>query len=297
MDNLPPLSAIRAFEAAARHLNFTAAADELAMTQAAVSYQVKLLEERLGVRLFDRRKRKVELTEAGARLAPIVTRSFNAMRDGIAALKQSDDGVLTVSAVTSFGTNWLVPRLGDFQAQYPDIVVRLDIRTELVDFDLEPVDVGIRAGRGVWPGTRAHKLRDVAFCPMIAPELLGRLGKDPSPADILKLPLIDPTDDWWAIWFDAAGVPGAEVPTGRGLQVLSQHLAGRAAIAGQGAAILEPTLFAQELASGLLVQPFDILASRGYAYWLVHSEVKGQSAKIRQFRKWIEGCLAAEAAG
>ena len=296
MSNLPPLSALRAFETAARHLSFTAAADELAMTQAAVSYQIKILEERLGIRLFDRRRRKVELTEAGARLAPVVTRSFNAIRDGVAALRKDDENVLTITTVASFCTNWLVPRLGDFQAHYPDITVRLDIRGTLVDFDAEPVDIGIRAGKGVWPGTRAHKLHDVMFTPMLSPELLKRMVADPRPVDLLELPLVDPADPWWITWFRWAGLEIDEIPPGRGLQVMTQHLAGRAAIAGQGVAILEPALFAPELASGLLVQPFGSVATRGYGYWLVHSQLTGNAPKIRHFRHWIENRIAAETA-
>lgn len=295
MGDLPPLSSLRAFEAAARHLSFTAAAEELAMTQAAVSYQIRLLEERIAVRLFDRSKRKVRLTEAGSRLAPVVTRSFNAMRDAVSELRQDDDNVLTVSALSSFSTNWLVPRLGDFQNRHPDIVIRLDVRTELVDFDLEPVDVGIRSGKGVWPGVRAHKLRDVVFTSMLSSRLRDRLGDSPRPADLLKLPIVDPTDDWWPVWFASVGISDPEIPAGGGLRVLTQHLAGRAAIAGQGVAILEPTLFAEELASGLLVMPFEQQATRGQSYWLVHSEAKSQSHKIKLFRKWIDDRLAADA--
>src|SRR5512138_1146449 len=160
---LPPLSAIRAFEAAARHGSFTRAADELGMTQAAVSYQVKLLEDRVSTPLFVRQPRRVVLSEAGKRLAPAVAEAFQLLNAAFANLRETDENVLSVTAVNTFCTNWLVPRLGTFQVAHPTIAVRLDASSRLVDFTREEIDIGIRAGKGKWPGLKAHPLFPVAF--------------------------------------------------------------------------------------------------------------------------------------
>src|SRR4051812_20084595 len=145
---LPPLAAIRVFEAAARHGSFTKAAAELGMTQAAVSYQIKVLEERVGAPLFLRRPRQVLLTDAGQRLAPAVTEAFALMRDAYAATRGAAEGVLCVSTLVTFASNWLAQHLGSFQIDHPSIAVRLDTSDCLVDFAREDIDVGIRSGRG-----------------------------------------------------------------------------------------------------------------------------------------------------
>src|SRR5262245_53274530 len=176
MTSLPPLSAVRAFEAAARHGSFTKAAAELGMTQAAVSYQVKLLEDRVGAPLFLRLPKRVVLSEVGKRLAAPVTESFQRLEAAFAALRETNDGVLSITAITSFATNWLVPRLGAFQLAHPSIAVRLETDHRLVDFAREEFDIGIRTGRGQWPGLRAHMLMPTEFTPLCSPALLARFG-------------------------------------------------------------------------------------------------------------------------
>jgi LysR family glycine cleavage system transcriptional activator len=171
--NLPPLTAVRAFEAAARHQSFTKAAEELGMTQAAVSYQVKLLEDRLGKPLFIRLPKKVELSETGRRLAPAVATAFQGLHAAFAELRETDDAVLAVTAVHTFATNWLVPRLGAFQQQHPEIAVRIDLSSRNVDFAREDFDLGIRGGRGKWPGLRADPLIPIAFTPLCSPDFLA----------------------------------------------------------------------------------------------------------------------------
>ena len=156
MSRLPPLSAIRAFEAAARHGSFTKAAEELGMTQAAVSYQVKLLEDRVGTPLFLRQPRRVVLSEAGKRLAPAVADAFQRLNVAFANLRETDENVLSVTAVNTVCTNWLVPRLGRFQMAHPNIAVRLEVSHRVVDFAREDFDIGIRGGKGIWPGLKAH---------------------------------------------------------------------------------------------------------------------------------------------
>jgi LysR family transcriptional regulator, glycine cleavage system transcriptional activator len=285
---LPPLAAIRCFEAAARHQSFTRAAEELGMSQAAVSYQVKLLEERVGSPLFSRGARGVTLSDAGRRLAPAVSEAFTQIRAAFEDLSETAEGILRITALSTFATNWLVPRLGTFQAKHPAIAVSLDVSNEVLDLARGEVDIGLRSGHGEWPGLASHPLMPAAFTPMLSPRLLERHGPLKEPADLLQLPLIDPTDEWWMDWFAEAGVPAPDLSGRTGIRVLNQQLAGRAALAGQGAAILMPAFFADELASGLLLQPFPIVRQTSDThYWLVYSEARRRSPKIRAFRDWI----------
>ncbi|MBZ8132783.1 LysR substrate-binding domain-containing protein [Afifella sp. IM 167] len=294
---LPPLSTIRVFDAAARHLNFTAAGEELAMTQAAVSYQIRLLEEWAGTRLFVRQARGVELSEAGARLAPVVDRALAELREGFSSLKQNQDEVLSISAVATFSTTWLVPRLGFFQLAHPEIAVRLDTSHHLTDFAREEIDLGIRVGAGKWPGLAAHWVLPIRFSPMLGPGLAARLGPAPKPADLLTLPIIDPPDPWWVEWFAAAGAEAGDLAARPGLQLLSQHLAARAAMADQGVAILEPAFFQEELATGRLVQPFPALATSDWSYYVVFPEARRVPRKVQVFLDWLKARLAEEAGG
>lgn len=294
MPGLPPLAAIRAFEAAARHGNFTKAAAELGMTQAAVSYQVKLLEDRIGGPLFLRLPRRVALSEAGKRLAPPVTEAFQRLHAAFAALRETDAGVLSVTAIQSFASNWLVPRLGSFQLAHPTIAVRLETSSRTVDFAREEFDLGIRGGRGSWPGLKAHLLMPTEFTPLCSPEFLARAGPLAGPADLLRLPLLDWRDDWWRQWFALAGIPDPQPPPHPSIQVDSQVMLGRAAMAGQGVAILTPAIFGAELADGRLVQPFELVARGDSSFWLVYPQERQNVPKIRAFRDWILGEVGCE---
>jgi LysR family glycine cleavage system transcriptional activator len=288
---LPPLTAVRAFEAAARHQSFTKAAEELGMTQAAVSYQVKLLEDRLGRPLFHRMPKKVELSETGRRLAPAVASAFHGLHTAFAELRETDDAVLAITAVHTFATNWLVPRLGAFQQQHPEIAVRIDLSSRRVDFTREEFDIGIRGGGGTWPGLISHQLIPIAFTPLCSPDFLARHGPWRDPADMLRAPRLDAHDEWWRLWCRAAGIADmpATVPSNVSLDV--QSLLGTAAIAGQGVAMLMPAFFAGDLAAGRLVQPFTLMARDDTAYWLVYPETRKNVRKIRAFRDWILGEL------
>jgi LysR family glycine cleavage system transcriptional activator len=287
LSKLPPLSAIRAFEAAARHESFTKAAAELGMTQAAVSYQVKLLEDRVGAPLFLRQARRVVLSEAGKRLAPPVAEAFQRLHAGFAAMRDTSEGVLAVTAVHTFATNWLVPRMGAFQVAHPDIAVRLEVSSRNVDFGREDFDVGIRGGRGSWPGVKAHLLLPYRFTPLCSPELLARYGPLDGPADLARVPRLFAHDDWWEHWFKAAGIPAPPLAVPSTLAVEVQSMLGTAAASGQGVAMLMPAFFAADLAAGRLVQPFDLLAADGDSYWLVYAQERHNVPKIRAFREWI----------
>lgn len=289
---LPPLAAIRVFESASRHASFTRAAEELGMTQAAVSYQIKLLEERVGAPLFLRKPRQVELTELGKRLAPAINDAFETMRAAFASAREDTQGVLTISAVVTFASNWLVQRLGSFQMQHPALAVRLDTSNDIIDFSTSNVDMAIRAGRGNWPGLEAHELIKAQFSPMLSPKLIESVGGIREPSDLLRLRAVDPNDPWWKIWYKAAGIENPDIKGNSFSRYGAQHLEGRAAAAGQGVGILTPAFHAAELASGQLVQPFDLLCDDGQAYWLVYPKARKNMPKIRAFREWILSVLA-----
>lgn len=284
---LPPLAAIRVFEAAARHLSFTRAAAELGMTQAAVSYQIKILEERVGAPLFLRQPKQVELTDAGRRLAPAVSEAFALIGEAWAGVRGGAEGLLTVSTLLTFASNWLAQHLGSFQIAHPKLAVRLDTSNRVVDFSREDIDVAIRSGSGNWPGMETHMLFRADFTPVLSPKLAASIGGVENPSDLLKLPILDPGDVWWRDWFRAAGLPVEELAKRPGTSLGAQAYEANAAIAGQGVAIVTRALFQAELADGRLVQPFDLVGDDGHAYWLVYPEARRNVPKIKAFREWL----------
>ncbi|WP_343716988.1 transcriptional regulator GcvA [Inquilinus sp.] len=295
---LPPLAAVRVFEAAARHLSFTRAAEELGMTQAAVSYQIRLLEDRVGAPLFLRLTRKVALTEAGARLAPVLTEAMSRMAGAFAALRDdAGGGLLSVTTVLTMASNWLVPRLGRFQAAHPKVTVRVDTGQANVDFTRGDYDLGIRYGRGVWPGLAVHWLMSVDITPLCSPALLERAGGVRHPRDLLRLPLLWDVADTWQRWFAAAGEAVPASVADDGLRLDTQQMMGQVAKAGQGVALLNPLFFADELASRQLVQPFPTMLREDGAYYIVYLETRRDVPKIALFREWLLAEAAAAMAG
>lgn len=284
---LPPLAAIRAFEATARLSSFTRAAEELGMTQAAVSYQIKLLEERAGAPLFLRRPRQIELSEAGRRLAPAIMEAFSLLREGWSSVRADTGGVLAVSTLATFASNWLAEHLGSFQIAHPSIAVRLETSNKVIDFAREEIDVAIRSGSGDWPGMETHILFKAGFTPMLSPALLRKAGPLEKPEDLMRLPLLDPQDPWWRDWFEASGVPSGDLVERAGISLGAQSYEARAAMAGRGVAILTRALFNDEIADGSLVQPFDLVVDDGNAYWLVYPTERRNVPKIRAFRDWL----------
>ena len=286
--SLPPLAALRAFEAAARHLSFTWAAAELGMTQAAVSYQIKVLEERVGSPLFRREKRGVALTAAGAQLSAEASAAFDRLAAAYAAVQGSTSGVLLISAIPTFATNWLARHLGSFQVAHPEIAVQLNTTRQIADFTREPLDVALRAGEGHWPGLTAHPLVPLDFTPMLSPALLERVGFAlHTPEDLLRFPLVNPTDPWWNLWFRHAGVRREGFDEDNGSKMGSQDLEAIAAVAGHGVALLTPFFYAEQKRAGQLVQPFDILCPIARAYYLVYPTARRNVPKIRAFREWL----------
>lgn len=290
--HLPPLAAIRVFEAAARHRNFTTAAVELGMTQAAVSYQIKVLEERVGAPLFLRLARGVELSEIGARFAQKSTDALDILSEAFSRAKGRTEETLVISVIPTFATNFLAQHLGCFQIDNPSIAVRVEVGQSLIDFASDGFDLAIRSGKGDWPGLKSHLLLPMVFTPMLSPALAEKVGGIHHPADLLQLPIIEPSDPWWKQWFETAGVPDADLASQPGLLFGSQILEANAAIAGQGTGILTPVFYQDAIEQNQLFQPFDLVCSDDTGYWLVYPESRRNLAKIKLFRSWLETTLA-----
>lgn len=290
---LPPLAALRVFEAAARHLNFTRAAEELGMTQSAVSYQIKVLEDRVGSPLFVRRARDVVLTEAGRALAPATSDAFDRIAAAFSTARGASEGVLTLSVQPTFASNWLAERLGSFQLAHPKLAVRLDVSNRLSDLVQDDVDIAIRSGPGGWAGLEEHRLLACSFTPMLSPALAERFGPISGPSDMLRIPRVFPADPWWDIWFEAAGMANPPASDDTPLSDLgTQSIEGRAVMAGQGIGLLMPAFFHEELAAGRLLAPFDLLATNGHSYWLCYPGSRRTVPKIRAFRDWLLAAIA-----
>ncbi|MBV2184181.1 MAG: LysR family transcriptional regulator [Rhizobium sp.] len=282
-----PLNALRVFEAAARHMSFTRAGEELGMTQTAVSYQIKLLEENIGEPLFLRRPRQIALTDTGARLAPKVGDAFRALQEAVTGARRASDETLNLHCTATFAARWLARHLGSFQLENPTIAVRLDTSHTLIDFARTEADLAIRWGKGDWPGLRRHFLMRGHFTPMLSPALAESIGGIHKPEDLLKLSIIGPRDPWWQIWFSAAGISEVDLAGRTSSKLGAQAFEAAAAIAGQGVAILTPEFYADDVALGRLYQPFDILGEDGGHYWLVYPEARRNAPKIRAFREFL----------
>lgn len=293
MRRLPPMAAVRAFEAAARTENFTAAAAELGMTQAAVSYQVKSLEERLGAPLFVREKGRVRLTPLGARLVPALSSAFDTIEAAFASHREEDESLLTVTTTHTFANTWLAWRVGAFQMEHPDLAVRMTTSNDVIDLRSGDADVGIRAGSGDWEGLEKHRLFESSFTPMASRECIEiverKLGRKLEPNDMPHQALIGPGDDWWQQWFADNGVPADEsVLRKAGIRLDNQANEGHAAMAGQGFALLTPLLWKGDVAAGRLAVPFpDRISARGWAYWLVYPSERRMVPKVKRFREWL----------
>jgi len=284
---LPPLAAVRVFEAAARLGSFTKAAQELGMTQAAVSYQIKVLEERVGAPLFLRRPRQVSLTDTGQRLAPKLSDAFAMIAEAYASARTGAQETLNITTILTFASHWLAKHIGSFQIANPSIAVRVDTGSDMVDFTRQEFDIGIRSGKGVWPGVTSHKLFADSFTPMLTRKLADSIGGVHAPEDLLKLPLLDPGDPWWVHWFSDMGVKNLDLTSRPNVRLGSQAYEANAAMAGNGVAILTRAYFIQELSDGRLIQPFDHVGDDGQAFWLAYHESRRNVPKIKAFREWI----------
>ncbi|RKP49497.1 transcriptional regulator GcvA [Trinickia fusca] len=288
MRRLPPLSALRAFEAAARQLSFTQAAAELCVTQAAISHQVRQLEDWLGFRLFERRGHALSLTDKGRIYLAELTPAFDLLARATMRVREKEDGPLRITALPSFASRWLVPRLHGFQAQHPDIELKLTSSAELWNGMDDRFDVAIRSGIGRWPGMKSELIAREMLSPVCAPQVAAGPPALRCPDDLRYARLLhDTPKHGWKTWSEQAGVPGLDGKTG--LAFDDAALALQAAVQGQGVALGRLMLAADDLRSGLLVQPFDLAIANDYSYWLIYPSAKAERPDVAAFRLWLLG--------
>jgi LysR family transcriptional regulator, glycine cleavage system transcriptional activator len=290
---LPQLNALKSFEAAARHESFTRAAEELHVTQGAVSHQVKALEAELSVRLFNRERQRLVITEAGREYLEVVRDALDRIAVGTERLLQRQSaGVLTVSTSPNFAAKWLVHRLQRFAEGHPGIDLRVSASLHHVDFAREDVDLAIRHGDGqASSGLHMTKLCAEELMPVCSPALLPGKDRRRPLADIARFNLLhinDRTD--WAKWCDAARIENADVSRGPIFNQASMAI--DAACDGQGVALARSALVARDLIAGRLVRPFELTLAVPYSYWIVCPKATAKLPKISAFRDW----LVAEAA-
>jgi LysR family transcriptional regulator, glycine cleavage system transcriptional activator len=284
---LPQLNALKAFEAAARHESFTRAAEELCVTQGAVSHQVKALEAELGVKLFNRERQRLVITDAGREYLTTLRDAFDRIAIGTERLLQRQtSGVLTVSTSPDFAAKWLVSRLGRFAEEHPSIDLRVSATLHHVDFAREDVDLAVRHGDGNWPGLEVARLSSETLFPVCSPKLLSGRNRLTKPADVLKFPLIHVDDrKAWRDWLEAAGVQGAELSHGPVLNRVSMAI--DAAVDGQGIVLARTTLAAADMINGRLVRPFPEELRLAKTYWIICPKATAALPKIVTFRDWL----------
>jgi LysR family transcriptional regulator, glycine cleavage system transcriptional activator len=288
---LLPLSGFRTFECAARHLSFARAAEELRVTPAAVSHQVRTLEVYLGVRLFHRDGKRLSLTDAGEALLPDLRVAFERLESAFDRVRPAPQRrTLTVTMPPSFASKWCVPRLDRFRAAHPDIELRLDVNDRVIDFASTGVDVAIRYGMGHYAGLVAEKLCDEAVFPVCAPRIAARLA---TPAELAREELIhvdgnarfDVDVPNWGTWLAAAGVAGVDAT--RGLRFTLSTPAIEAAIDGQGVMLGRSLVVAEDLAAGRLARPFALELPVKPAYYLVYPRAALRRDTVVRLRDWV----------
>lgn len=291
---LPPLNALRAFEAAARHLSFTRAADELFVTQAAVSHQVKALEDHLGLKLFKRMNRALMLTDAGQRYFPDVRDALDQLSKATQSLHKSDtSGILTVSVMPSFASLWLVPRIPNFSHAYPDIDLRISADDRIVDFAQDDVDCAIRYGLGHWPDVYKERFLEEDVFPVCSPFYLEKHPPIIQPSDLKGHVLLHDYAIWseaekhltWENWLRQANVAGVDHT--KGPQFSHTHMVMQSCLAGEGVALGRSALIQSELDAGRLVRLFDFSVSAEIAYYFVCPPDTIERFKIKAFRDWL----------
>jgi LysR family transcriptional regulator, glycine cleavage system transcriptional activator len=288
---LPSLNALKAFEAAARHVSFTEAAAELFVTHAAISRHIRELEEYLGTQLFNRTGRGVTVTEAGLRFGNQLTPLFDALAD--ASREAAAVGAarpLNVSVEPAIASRWLVPRLGRFNALHPDIELNIDPTNRLVDFRVDEVDLGIRYGSGNWDNVEMTKLSsDIVVFPVCSPSLIaGTKNLKPEDLRTHHLPH-EQRKQWWADWLTANGIEGVTDWKGT---VFHNHLALEAAESSQGFALGDQILCTDSILEGWLTRPFALDMKDHGTYWIVRAKGSKESAPARSFREWLMSEMA-----
>ena len=285
---LPPLNALRSFEAAARYESFTRAAEELHVTQGAVSQQVKALEAQLGIKLFLRERQRLQITRAGRDYLVVIREALDHIGAGTERLRERQGGnVLTISTSLDFAAKWLVHRLGRFAVAHPGIDLRVSATMHHVDFARDDVDVAVRHGDGSWPGLEATQLCAEQIFAICSPKLLAGRNRLRQPADVLKWPLLRLEDQStaWERWFALAGIAAPARLPGPVLNRASMLI--DAAIDGQGVALARTTLAAWDLIGGRIVRPFDLSWHPTGTYWIMSQKAMSKVKKIRQVRNWL----------
>lgn len=292
---LPPLNSMRAFECAARHQSISLAASELNVTPAAISQQIKLLEQVLDVQLFVRQNRQIVLTEQGQLLAPLLGDAFQQMHNALQTLQtHQQEHPLTISAPHTFIAKWLIPRLDNFYQQHPQISVRIDASTRLVDFDNEDIDIGIRFSTHQDPDLVSTHLMTLQVIPVCSPEYLQKQQKLKlnTPADLHNLALLhydnktdEPTWPDWNMWLTTMGYP--DVNTKAGIYFAQPEMLIQAAIEGQGIALVATIFTESDILAGRLVQPFSMSMPIDFSYYLVTTPNRAKLPRVTIFKKWI----------
>jgi LysR family glycine cleavage system transcriptional activator len=283
---LPPLNGLKAFEAAARSESFTRAAEELNVTQGAVSHQVKALEDAFGLKLFHRERQRLILSEAGREYLAVVRDALDRIAVGTDRLLQrQESGVLTVSTSPDFAAKWLVNRLSRFAENFPDVDLRVAAATHYADFARDDVDVAIRHGDGHWPGLDVVRLYSERLFPVCSPKLVAGRNRITKATDLLKFPLLRLEDAKnWTRLFEAAGVKAS---VGPGPVLTRASMLIDAAIDGQGIALARTALAAWDLINGRLVRPVDASLRMANTYWIVCPKAVSNVPKIATFRNWV----------
>jgi LysR family glycine cleavage system transcriptional activator len=295
----PPLGSVRAFDAAARHLSFTKAAAELGITQAAVSWQIKALEQRLGVSLFDRGRQALALTATGKQLAPGVADALVRLGAAFEAISPASRSAetLRVSVAPTFANMWLVPRLNHFRAAHPGIAVDIDATGELADVAGGAADVAVRHGVGPWPGLIRQRLLPVILMPACSPALINDQTLPLSADSVARLPLLQPLH-LAKPWFDRMGITGLSALVRNSATYHQEHMAASAAMAGQGIAFVNPYFWPEAFADGRLVQIApEFVMPDDDGYWLAYRDRPSVPKAIRLFREWIVAEMRSALAG
>ena len=285
---LPSLNGLRAFEAAARHLSFTRAAEELSVTQTAISHQIRRLEEQSGLPLFLRGRGGLRLSAAGERYLPAVSAAFDGLREATDSLTgQHAAGPLTVSTIASFATKWLVPHLSRFQAAYPDIDIRISTSNAMVDFRRDEVDCAIRYGYGDWPEVTATRLMEEDIFPVCSPKLLETGPPLQRPEDLRQHALLHTSTlpDDWRLWLTAAGI--SDIDPEKGPVFDQSMMTLQAAIEGLGVALGRTLIADADLNAGRLVAPFDVTTPTTTAYYFVAPKEHQDWPRLQSFRQWL----------
>jgi LysR family transcriptional regulator, glycine cleavage system transcriptional activator len=291
---LPPLNALKAFEAAARHESFTRAAEELSVTQGAVSHQVKALEAELGLKLFNRERQRLVITEAGAGYLIVIRDALDRIAMGTERLLQRQtSGALTISTSPDFAAKWLVHRLGRFSEAHPEIDLRVSATLHHVDFAGEDVDLAVRHGDGNWPGLMTQRLCNEELFPVCSPKLLAGRQRIKQARDVLKFPLLHIGDRRdWSKWLQQVGVEDVEIS--QGVVMNRDSMAIDAAVDGQGIVLARTTLASWDLLCGRLVTPLTSALKVAKTYWVVSPKATAELPKIVAFREWLRSEIATD---